>query len=304
MKTCVCVRIKHTQRHTHLYHRADHPHVRGEKVTGLLLPKPSVGSSPRTWGEVETHSKADSVIWIIPTHVGRRGPSRSPRQASPDHPHARGEKSLPPSWRSRWSGSSPRTWGEDARLAVRRGGLRIIPTHVGRRHPNTRKIGGSADHPHARGEKERLKGKRLTPRGSSPRTWGEEDAPLRGCLWNRIIPTHVGRSWSSIRGPVCSTDHPHARGEKSSISSPDPGLPGSSPRTWGEALAAFQSLLVSRIIPTHVGRSFNASSLSTHLPDHPHARGEKGSFIRCAINGCGSSPRTWGEGWQDRKSVV
>ena len=70
---------------------AVHPHARGEHAATIRAWKPSIGSSPRTWGTPLGIRRQGSDDRFIPTHVGN---TTSPRgRASPTsvHPHARGE---------------------------------------------------------------------------------------------------------------------------------------------------------------------------------------------------------------------
>ena len=111
----------------------DHPHARGEQSGPLAFLRPHIGSSPRTWGTASGPHPTRSGRRIIPTHVGNSCLSRSPCDLSSDHPHARGEQTMPNSARPSSSGSSPRTWGTAESRQVSSLSLRIIPTHVGNR---------------------------------------------------------------------------------------------------------------------------------------------------------------------------
>ena len=113
--------------------RSDHPHARGEQLLGLGLLLLVLGSSPRAWGTGHLSRPLRWQVRIIPTRVGNRTTSRTPRAAGSDHPHARGEQEKVRPFRGRNHGSSPRAWGTD--LPLRAGGSlnRIIPTRVGNR---------------------------------------------------------------------------------------------------------------------------------------------------------------------------
>ena len=50
----------------------------------------------------------------------------------------------------------------------------------------------------------------------------------------------------------------------------------------------------SRFIPTHVGNASASARLSSSMPVHPHARGERSTIGATLSVGAGSSPRTWG----------
>ncbi len=89
----------------------DHPHLRGEYLTKLLMNVWAEGSPPLAWGiRVISIAFLESVR-ITPTCVGNTVP-RLPRWiAHQDHPHLRGEyqsyrRPLPCHW-----GSPPLAWG-------------------------------------------------------------------------------------------------------------------------------------------------------------------------------------------------
>ena len=232
---------------------------------------------------------------IIPTHVGRRTRRPLGGRFQPDHPHARGEKSIPGRRPVVGLGSSPRTWGEEHSRSPRASRHRIIPTHVGRRQARCSRPAARSDHPHARGEKPGMRAQGADDNGSSPRTWGEGNLFRRGLRSGRIIPTHVGRRTAPVQKEAIWADHPHARGEKILFRVSVVCWPGSSPRTWGEGLHGGPEVRRDRIIPTHVGRRARRRLRRVAEADHPHARGEKCNMSRGVLTDFGSSPRTWGE---------
>ena len=150
--------------------------------------------------------------------------------------------------------------------------------------------------------------------GSSPRTWGTQQAAREDRLEQRFIPTHVGNTGGLSPLPPSAPVHPHARGEHqdagTGLKIPLGSSPrtwgtrswhltrltryGSSPRTWGTRLARPAHRLPDRFIPTHVGNTSGATLTSTPTPVHPHARGEHGITCEHAPSLLGSSPRTWG----------
>jgi len=274
---------------------ADHPHARGENPVPYPAARLVGGPSPRTWGELLGIPPELFEGRTIPTHVGRTVQSRSARDRTPDHPHARGEN--PSSWpiTVRAAGPSPRTWGE--RQVQRRdvGGPRTIPTHVGRTKKEGILLRPQSDHPHARGENAVLHEHIHLAVGPSPRTWGELAARVLLAMEVRTIPTHVGRTvgctWRGRRTP----DHPHARGENENRQPTTTSVSGPSPRTWGERPVDIGRGLRARTIPTHVGRTLVWNLHCGKWTDHPHARGENfcKNLERAGVSG--PSPRTWGE---------
>ena len=214
--------------------KTDHPHARGENEKQLEPFRPDAGPSPRTWGELALLVGAKLDERTIPTHVGRTTPIHA--DASAD------------------SGPSPRTWGERG-ARTQSGDLhRTIPTHVGRTNSATTKPWPNADHPH--------------------RTWGERTERNDACLIIRTIPTHVGRTGRSRRPLPPRTDHPHARGENTQCLKATGLINGPSPRTWGELVNPVLGALLTRTIPTCVGRTKSRQRCARCSSDHPHARGE------------------------------
>ncbi len=245
------------------------------RCDGLLPVAPwHCGSSPRTWGTLVGAHVGFPDDRFIPTHVGNTCHGQSSGLRTPVHPHARGEHSSGPAGRSRFSGSSPRTWGTPPMHRRRDAGSRFIPTHVGNTPIARRSAMVFSVHPHARGEHDPATGGQYQSDGSSPRTWGTL-VPKAGCpVHRRFIPTHVGNTGH----PGCMgyrvSVHPHARGEHTVFSTTGSARIGSSPRTWGTLLAA--------------------GTGSPRRTVHPHARGEHRPDLRAPPNGIGSSPRTWG----------
>ena len=105
--------------------------------------------------------------------------------------------------------------------------------------------------------------------------WGQAVAhgqilPLRG-----IIPTRVGTRSATGTDTRTDKDHPHACGDKLTISTVTPA-------TFG-------------IIPTRVGTRLPSLPVKTHDRDHPHACGDKAIAGRAVCAVIGSSPRVWGQ---------
>ena len=100
----------------------------------------------------------------------------------------------------------------------------------------------------------------------------------------------------NLRKPQKHTeDHPHACGDKLSVSTGRNLMTGSSPRVWGQVRALSQSAVQSGIIPTRVGTSRMRLSRSENTQDHPHACGDKEAPPRAFTRLTGSSPRVWGQ---------
>ena len=111
------------------------------------------------------------------------------------------------------------------------------------------------DHPHAYGDKCRIRKLTLQKTGSSPRVWGQAASPVRSVFVIRIIPTRMGTS-SALRGFA-------------------PLVSGSSPRVWGQAKIFSFLMKWNRIIPTRMGTRICGRLIQRHSWDHPHAYGDK-----------------------------
>ena len=100
----------------------------------------------------------------------------------------------------------------------------------------------------------------------------------------------VALSGSAQKTPV----HPHAYGERDSISSSALCSGGSSPRIWGTACIGVPACTNQRFIPTHMGNGVTGQGYTGAVPVHPHAYGERRSLKDQGQVECGSSPRIWG----------
>ncbi len=197
--------------------RADHPHARGENLSGSHRRASHRGPSPRAWGEPPPILASVFVSRTIPTRVGRT--LSSPLKIGPtvDHPHARGENSQELLGSNTGGGPSPRAWGEHKRAGQIALDLRTIPTRVGRTRGADEPTTRAADHPHARGENRVADHSKPTPTGPSPRAWGERRAVCQFVPTTRTIPTRVGRTRGADEPAARATDHPHARGENRDV---------------------------------------------------------------------------------------
>ena len=73
------------------------------------------------------------------------------------------------------------------------------------------------DHPHACGDKAKVKHLQSALIGSSPRVWGQVRGMLKLVGEVRIIPTRVGTRIKEKLNALGGEDHPHACGDKSAI---------------------------------------------------------------------------------------
>ena len=131
------------------------------------------------------------------------------------------------------------------------------------------------DHPHACGDKGKdLRGSQ-SPSGSSPCVWGQV-LPCCNYLSDcRIIPMRVGTSICHLSIIRIFQDHPHACGDKTTITLRCLAMLGSSPCVWGQGFADGLLYTLSGIIPMRVGTSNGNVVPAFANEDHPHACGDK-----------------------------
>ena len=114
---------------------------------------------------------------------------------------------------------------------------------------------GGEDHPHAYGDKYKVKYEAVKEEGSSPRVWGQGLSLYLYWLRPRIIPTRMGTRKTEQRYYWLVGDHPHAYGDKHPSPRKNLVLLGSSPRVWGQADLKNLATSERRIIPTRMGTS-------------------------------------------------
>ena len=151
-----------------------------------------------------------------------------------DHPHACGDKQMMKDGISQMTGSSPRVWGQDHSLSPQSDNSGIIPTRVGTRNTICGGDPVRLDHPHACGDKTWTANTIFGIVGSSPRVWGQVYKPTLLSSVKRIIPTRVGTRPFKFSSNSLKMDHPHACGDKFSLSERLRCESGSSPRVWGQ----------------------------------------------------------------------
>ncbi len=91
--------------------------------------------------------------------------------------------------------------------------------------------------------------------GSSPRLWGTRIKLVQGSWKRRFIPTPVGNTLITSRGPVSVSVHPHACGEHQNGTKTTIVFIGSSPRLWGTLMDHKIPPYSNRFIPTPVGNT-------------------------------------------------
>ena len=175
-----------------------------------------------------------------------------------------------------------------------------IPTHVGKTCPGWRAHCGPRDDPHACGEDGLVTFQDMIWRGRSPRMWGRRVAAHKVNAWRGTIPTHVGKTSMTHRTKEPTWDDPHACGEDSSVRLIVLQIAGRSPRMWGRLSLTALQFVDAGTIPTHVGKTWRASSTRASRRDDPHACGEDPGLKRAVFEHKGRSPRMWGRHWTCR----
>ena len=131
----------------------------------------------------------------------------------------------------------------------------IIPTSVGNTAALLPELRKEGDHPHERGEHDRIGGTVVTRSGSSPRAWGTQCSAVASVDRHGIIPTSVGNTPYTHLSPLFTWDHPHERGEHASLPRCSGKTVGSSPRAWGTLQLSSANPAMEGIIPTSVGNT-------------------------------------------------
>ncbi len=253
---------------------ADHPHGRGDGWGLAVRAGHAAGSPPRAWGRRMAGQVVTFGSRITPTGVGTARCSKGRSTNPADHPHGRGDGVPVGQGILSADGSPPRAWGRRACPVRSTCQARITPTGVGTARHGRGNVAAGADHPHGRGDGERLAGLEHQNPGSPPRAWGRRSGCSKAARHLRITPTGVGTAPRRYRRSRRSADHPHGRGD----GPPEPRTledrSGSPPRAWGrpDSVSAFK--MDARITPTGVGTARQSCRLWRRISDHPHGRGD------------------------------
>ncbi len=216
-------------------------------------------------------------------------------RSSSEHPHACGENFRSPRERRACFGTSPRVWGKLHDLVCTRPMPRNIPTRVGKTIIRSSCRGLQPEHPHACGENFQTRFDHRPVRGTSPRVWGKQVRQAALPSHHRNIPTRVGKT-NNLDGDIdVNAEHPHACGENAPTRGYSVPSIGTSPRVWGKLLLPQVFRLISRNIPTRVGKTGPAPLLESGYSEHPHACGENPAGQMSAYMPVGTSPRVWGK---------
>ncbi len=191
---------------------AEHPHVRGEDALQDLNGGRAAGAPPRAWGGQRALTGSGAEQRSTPTCVGRTLRQRRKAGAATEHPHVRGEDPTGHVTHDLLTGAPPGAWGGLHHPRLTEPARRSTPTCVGRTTEEPSPPTSTAEHPHVRGEDQRI-GTDIDQRtGAPPRAWGglvDDGTRERGF---RSTPACVGRTTTSNASTVSASEHPHVRG--------------------------------------------------------------------------------------------
>ena len=193
---------------------AVHPHACGDNDRIPIQRDEDGGSPPRVWGQLAGCGDCMTDLRFTPTRVGTTAPDAPGRNPVSVHPHACGDNSCRPCWRTTPTGSPPRVWGQLVPAMLEDNPYRFTPTRVGTTSPSRYHILRVTVHPHACGDN------------------GGGVGHLRHHL--RFTPTRVGTTSRRRRTPPRWPVHPHACGDNSMPGAISTRPRGSPPRVWGQ----------------------------------------------------------------------
>ncbi len=172
--------------------RPDHPHGRGDGTACPMGGNSAGGSPPRAWGRPDGQIHIQDGDRITPTGVGTAYQKRQNGAEQADHPHGRGDGTMPTIPMPAATGSPPRAWGRQRGPGKRGARRRITPTGVGTATARPGVPARHSDHPHGRGDGTLQDPEDRGEAGSPPRAWGRL-RPLGSVVGHeRITPTGVG----------------------------------------------------------------------------------------------------------------
>ena len=171
------------------------------------------------------------------------------------HPRSRGENATHWAIAEIRAGSSPLTRGKlvggETELSI----PGLIPAHAGKTVGQGTPTVGHRAHPRSRGENRPYIGCRCDRPGSSPLTRGKRQEAEQLVLLGRLIPAHAGKTLLCVRQPLSHRAHPRSRGENPHMLRNFFSAKGSSPLTRGKLSVRRSSMVGTRLIPAHAGKT-------------------------------------------------
>ena len=256
-----------------------HPRSRGENQARVDQAVHQGGSSPLTRGKPSTLWWRWRRARLIPAHAGKTRRWRPATRPTRAHPRSRGENDAARIASCPNIGSSPLTRGKPPTQGRRRRSHRLIPAHAGKTGVWRWSLWTRTAHPRSRGENELSEKVAHNAQGSSPLTRGKPRGPLRNSLSQRLIPAHAGKTGCHEGQDHCRRAHPRSRGENMIVEFPIEDANGSSPLTRGKLPALMLSLLLSRLIPAHAGKTGRRPGGPSPRAAHPRSRGENATSM-------------------------
>ena len=207
--------------------------MRGEHITGQLLPALQPGSSPHARGTPRVTLKSITPSGIIPACAGNTRSRTARRSRTGDHPRMRGEH-MPVGWKLAVSlGSSPHARGTPSVAGITTVLIGIIPACAGNTGYPIAIARRRWDHPRMRGEHITYGVEGANSQGSSPHARGTRRMAVDLPYGEGIIPACAGNTAFMAFSTCNRRDHPRMRGEHADNSSMTFNSEGSSPHARG-----------------------------------------------------------------------
>ena len=134
-----------------------------------------------------------------------------------------------------------------------------------------------------------------TQPGSSPLTRGKRALDLPVKVGDGLIPTHAGKTLSSLVAVRARGAHPRSCGENTYQNVTDAATDGSSPLMRGKHRDLAGQQHGRGLIPAHAGKTPCRVQRAWSSRAHPRSRGENGKVATSATEVQGSSPLTRGK---------
>ena len=191
----------------------DHPRMRGEHRSKIILPMYVWGSSPHARRARAGNRVCELVPGIIPACAGST--QSVPRRSTIS------------------TGSSPHARGAHIKIDNRAARVGIIPACAGSTSDQIIVKGRAGDHPRMRGEHLRPPALPPSAQGSSPHARGARVRLVKEIDLARINPASAGSTCTVNRGKSRVKDHPRMRGEHELNQAINTHPRGSSPHARG-----------------------------------------------------------------------
>ena len=254
------------------------------------------GASPVAWGEGPGPVREQARARCIPSRLGRGERGRRLRAGLPVHPQSPGERVRFRALLGAGRGASPVAWGEVARAGFPVGGVRCIPSRLGRGTRRSRPRCARTVHPQSPGERGDVRSVLVEVAGASPVAWGEGPGRAPRSSPPRCIPSRLGRGRRPPPAPRPPSVHPQSPGERAFEVTMVVRSMGASPVAWGEEVGHRGQRVGLGCIPSRLGRGSSSASSWRGSSVHPQSPGERTWHAGGEVCALGASPVAWGEG--------